>query len=127
MPAEESLKMQVKIQPLALEGKRKQEEEMQLYHRVKQNDGADAPSPVSERKTSLLDILVGSVSDENSNREEENVQDGNCEMVRNEVMMYFGELPIPEEKSPLNGGKKMRQGFPPWPSKQSHTCLFLQF
>ena len=108
LPADDALKLQVQIQTVALDIRRKQK---LLQAAVRQE--ASASSPPKKRSCSLLDTLLGSDSE---GEDEENMDqedgDGDSETVRKEVMSYFGENPIPRDDNPLTWWKDNAIRFP---------------
>ncbi|XP_051999013.1 E3 SUMO-protein ligase ZBED1-like [Xyrauchen texanus] len=110
LPADDALKLQVQIQTVALDIRRKQR---LLQTAVGQE--ASASSPPKKRSCSLLDTLLGTGS-EGENGSEENMDqedgDGDRETVRKEVFLYFGENPIPRDNNPLTWWKDNAIRFP---------------
>lgn len=113
LSSDEILKVQFKLQTLALQAKITLQEQLQQA-RAEQDDSDIAQPQVSKSKPmSVLDALLGSGS-ENSNQEDNGQQeDGvDSEIVRNEVLMYFGEQCIARDKSPLQWWKENAVRFP---------------
>ncbi|XP_077315552.1 RUN domain-containing protein 1 isoform X1 [Lithobates pipiens] len=116
--AEDSLKVHLKVQALALEVKRRYEEE-QTQHRCEEQLSTSADMKFSEkRQVSLLDTLLGSSDsdDHHSNGEDDtgHIQDQetHSEVVRNEIHMYFSEQAILKEENPLKWWKENEKRFP---------------
>lgn len=112
LPAEDILKVHLKVQGLALEEKSREREQTHQHQGGEQDDCASADTTLSERRpVSLLDTLLGSDSDEHSNSEKDTGhvqdQDSHSEAVRNEILMYFGEQAIPKDENE----EKMKQEF----------------
>lgn len=110
LPADDALKLQVQIQTLALDIRRKQR---LLQAAVRQE--ASASSPPKKRSCSVLDTLLGT-DPEGEDGNEENMDqedgDGDNETVRKEVLLYFGENPIPRDNNPLTWWKDNATRFP---------------
>ncbi|CAM4611237.1 unnamed protein product [Leuciscus chuanchicus] len=110
LSADDALKLQVQIQTVALDIRRKRR---LLQAAVGQE--ASASSPPKKRSCSLLDTLLGTDS-EGEDGNEENIHqedgDGDSETVRKEVLLYFGENPIPRDNNPLTWWKDNATRFP---------------
>ncbi|XP_077308604.1 E3 SUMO-protein ligase ZBED1-like [Lithobates pipiens] len=116
--AEDSLKVHIKVQALALEVKRRYEEE-QTQHRCEEQRSASADITFSEkRQVSLLDtLLVSSDSDDHHSNSEDDTghiqdQEARSEVVQNEIHMYFSEQAIPKEENLLKWWKENEKRFP---------------
>ena len=107
-------KIQVKLQTLALQAKVREKEQLQQAS-VGQDDSAPAqPEASKKRPGSVLDTLLGSDSEEHSN-EEDTVQEGDredSEILRNELLVYFGEHCVSRDKNPLHWWKENAARFP---------------
>lgn len=91
---EESLKLQVKVQALALEAKRRVTKNQKKQHVTE--------AQTEKRSVSLLDTLLGSESEEaSSQNNSEDEADVSSHSVREEILKYFGEQPLPKSTDPL--------------------------
>lgn len=106
----EGLEVQLKVQELALQRKRSETDQVDQQHA---NLAQNAATDISEKNVSLLDSLLGSDSD-TSNSEEDNGdgEDSISQMVRNEMLMYFGEQSLGKTESPLKWWKANEARFP---------------
>ncbi|CAL9687558.1 unnamed protein product [Knipowitschia caucasica] len=109
LTADECLNVQEKLKAIILEEKRRANET-----KTQQQDTAiQEERPVADRRpVSLLDTLLGSDSDELSNNEEDNNDNNDAEVVRNELLSYFGESPISKDENPLKWWKENEARFP---------------
>lgn len=117
LPAEDSLKVHLKVQALALEEKRRYEVQTHQHQCEEQVQSASADMKFSEkRQVSLLDTLLGSDSDDHCNGEDDTGhirdQETHSEVVRNEIHMYFSEQAIPKEENPVKWWKENEVRFP---------------
>lgn len=97
LASDDILKVQVQLQTLALEFKRQKILQSQTI--VEQ---MATPQPKKSTR-SLLDTLLGSHSEEHISNEEDIGQgnDSDTEIVRNEVLLYFGDnLSVPATSTP---------------------------
>ncbi|XP_072768749.1 E3 SUMO-protein ligase ZBED1-like [Nerophis lumbriciformis] len=108
LTADECLKVQYKLHAIVLEEKRREKETHAQQGTAMQVERPDA----DRRPVSLLDTLLGSDSDELSNNEEDNNDSNDAEMVRNELVSYFGESPISKDENPLKWWKEHQARFP---------------
>nr|XP_061819122.1 E3 SUMO-protein ligase ZBED1-like [Nerophis lumbriciformis] len=108
LTADKCLKVQYKLHAIVLEEKRREKETHAQQGTAMQVERPDA----DRRPVSLLDTLLGSDSDELSNNEEDNNDSNDAEMVRNELVSYFGESPISKDENPLKWWKEHQARFP---------------
>ncbi|XP_078028245.1 E3 SUMO-protein ligase ZBED1-like [Epinephelus lanceolatus] len=94
---EDALKLQAKVQSVALDLKREQRALQQAA--VGQQEGEASATPPPKRR-SVLDTLLGSDSEEEDSNEAPDHQDDE-DTVKKEALMYFGENPIPRDSDPL--------------------------
>ncbi|KAM3857052.1 E3 SUMO-protein ligase ZBED1-like [Diretmus argenteus] len=110
------LKVQVKLQSLAVQAKRNEMEQLQQESvELLEQDDSDSEQPVPKRRRemSVLDALLGSSSDsEGQSNEEDNDPEDDSEMVKSEVLMYCAEQCIASDKSPLRWWKDNATRFP---------------
>ena len=119
---DESLQLQLKVQALALEAKRRVMESQQPQHTI---EGQTSAGVTEKRSVSLLDTLLGSDSEETSSQNDSGDEaDVISHSVREEILKYFGDCL--KVQILCSGGKQMRQGFPLWLFWQSHICVYLQ-
>lgn len=69
------------------------------------------PDHFTQKPKSVLDTLLGT-DDEEELEDEEPGQDQKEDAVRNELLVYFGEKPIPKDKNPLHWWKENETKFP---------------
>ncbi|XP_049331875.1 E3 SUMO-protein ligase ZBED1-like [Astyanax mexicanus] len=113
LSSDDSLKVQIKVQTLALQAKKHEQEQLQQQAGgVGQDDSASAQPQGSPRKRSVLDTLLGSDSEGHNSNEEDEDHEADGEIVRNEVLMYFGDQCISRDKSPLQWWKENAARFP---------------
>ena len=107
---DESLKLQVKVQALAIEAKRRMIESQQQQHTTEAQTSAGV---TEKRSVSLLDTLLGSDSDETSSQNNSgDEEDVISHSVREEILKYFGEQPPPKSTDPLQWWKANEARFP---------------
>ena len=107
---DESLKLQVKVQALALEVNRGVIESQQQQHTTEAQTSA---SVTEKRPVSLLDPLLGSDSEETSSQNDSGDEaDVISHSVREEILKYFGEQPLPKSTDPLQWWKANEARFP---------------
>ncbi|KAM3862404.1 E3 SUMO-protein ligase ZBED1-like [Diretmus argenteus] len=110
------LKVQVKLQSLAVQAKRNEMEQLQQESvELLEQDDSDSEQPVPKRRRemSVLDALLGSSFDsEGQSNEEDNDPEDDSEMVKSEVLMYCAEQCIASDKSPLQWWKDNATRFP---------------
>jgi len=84
---------------------------------VREEPEDDSPSDQPDhsrqkpKSVSVLDMLLGS-DDEEELEDEDPGQDQREDAVRNELLVYFGEKPIPNDKNPLQWWKENETKFP---------------
>ena len=107
---DESLKLQVKVQALALEVNRRVIESQQQQHTTEAQTSAGV---TEKRSVSLLDTLLGSDSEETSSQNDSGDEaDVISHSVREEILKYFGEQPLPKSTDPLQWWKANEARFP---------------
>ena len=107
---DESLQLQLKVQALALEAKRRVMESQQPQHTI---DGQTSAGVTEKRSVSLLDTLLGSDSEETSSQNDSGDEaDVISHSVREEILKYFGEQPLPKSSDPLQWWKTNEARFP---------------
>nr|XP_054604938.1 E3 SUMO-protein ligase ZBED1-like [Nothobranchius furzeri] len=105
---EDALKLQVRVQKDALDLKREQRSQLQQA-----TVGQEASASPPTKKRSVLDTLLGTDSEEEDcNENIDQGGDGENETVRKEVLLYFGEAPIPRDNDPLTWWKNNATRFP---------------
>ncbi|XP_049902249.1 E3 SUMO-protein ligase ZBED1-like [Epinephelus moara] len=109
---EQVFKVQAKVQTEAFEVRRDHQQQCDGVHEqtsVTSTTTVAAPAPTTP--LSLLDSLLDSeTSSEEEHREGEG-EDPNSQ-VRNEVLTYFGEKPLPKEENPLHWWKANENRYP---------------
>jgi hypothetical protein len=107
---DESLQLQLKVQALALEAKRRVMESQQPQHTI---EGQTSAGVTEKRSVSLLDTLLGSDSEETSSQNDSGDEaDVISHSVREEILKYFGEQPLPKSSDPLQWWKTNEARFP---------------
>lgn len=109
LSSDESLKVQVKIQALALEKRRRGIEKLQQQHTTEVQMLTDG---TENRPVSLLDRLLGSDSEDTSSQNDSEDEADDSHLVREEVLRYFGEQPLPKSTNPLQWWKSNEARFP---------------
>ncbi|KAL6487919.1 hypothetical protein MHYP_G00045450 [Metynnis hypsauchen] len=100
LSSDDSLKVQIKVQTLALQARKHEQEQLQQQAGVVgQDDSASAQPQGSPRKRSVLDTLLGSDSEGHNNNEEDEDHEADSEIVRNEILVYFGEQCISRDNA----------------------------
>ena len=105
LSTEDSLKVKLKLQTLALEARRVQVRE------EPEEDDSDQPDHSRQKPKTVLDMLLGTDDDEEL-EDEDPGQDGRDDAVRNELLAYFREKQIPKDKNPLQWWKENETKFP---------------
>uniref|UniRef100_A0A8C4YW19 HAT C-terminal dimerisation domain-containing protein n=1 Tax=Gadus morhua TaxID=8049 RepID=A0A8C4YW19_GADMO len=105
LSTEDSLKVKLKLQTLALEARRVQVRE------EPEEDDSDQPDHSRQKPKTVLDMLLGT-DDEEELEDEDPGQDGRDDAVRNELLAYFREKQIPKDKNPLQWWKENETKFP---------------
>ncbi|XP_070402868.1 E3 SUMO-protein ligase ZBED1-like [Nothobranchius furzeri] len=103
LSTDDVLKVKIKLQSLALEARPvlvKEEPEADVSH---QHDAMLKPK-------SVLHSLLG--SDEEELEDDESGREQREDAVRNELLVYFGEKPIPKDRNPLQWWKENEVRFP---------------
>lgn len=100
LSTDDILKVKNKLQTLALESRR-----IQVREEPEDDSPSGQPDIFRQKPKSVLDILFGT-DDEEEMEDEDPGQDQRDDAVRNELLVYFGEKPIPKDKSPLQWWKE---------------------
>lgn len=103
LSSDDILKVQVELQTLALQAKRSEKELLQQASEEQEDTASPQPQVSKRRSMSMLDTLSGLDSEEHSDEEDtgQEEDDAGNEVVKNEVLMYFGEQCIAKDTSPL--------------------------
>ncbi|CAM4651471.1 unnamed protein product [Leuciscus chuanchicus] len=109
LSTDDILKVKNKLQTLALEARR-----VQVREEPEDDSPSGQPDHSRQKPKSVLDMLLGTdVDEEEEELEDENPgQDQREDAVRNELVVYFGEKPIPKDKNPLQWWKENETKFP---------------
>lgn len=100
------------MQALALEAKRRVTEKNQQKQHVTEAQ-TSAGGVTEKRSVSLLNTLLGSDSEEApSQNDSEDEADVSSHSVREEILKYFGEQPLPKSTDPLQWWKANEGNFP---------------
>jgi len=86
---------------------------VQVREEPEDDSPSDQPDHSRQKPKSVrvLDMLLGS-DDEEELEDEDPGQDQREDAVRNELLVYFGEKPIPNDKNPLQWWKENETKFP---------------
>ncbi|KAI7793193.1 putative zinc finger BED domain-containing protein 1-like [Triplophysa rosa] len=107
LSTDDILKVKIKLQTLALEARR-----VQVREEPEEDDSPSGqPDHSRQKPNSILDTLLGRDDDEEL-EDEDPGQDQSEDAVRNELLVYFGEKPIPKDKNPLQWWKENETKFP---------------
>ncbi|KAI7806357.1 E3 SUMO-protein ligase ZBED1-like [Triplophysa rosa] len=107
LSTDDILKVKIKLQTLALEARR-----VQMREEPEEDDSPSGqPDHSRQKPNSILDMLLGRDDDEEL-EDEDPGQDQSEDAVRNELLEYFGEKPIPKDKNPLQWWKENEKKFP---------------
>ncbi|XP_074535564.1 E3 SUMO-protein ligase ZBED1-like [Halichoeres trimaculatus] len=101
---EERFSVQSKVQALALQSMHDSQKKLQ----ANENDKAIAPA---KGTVTAIDSLLGFDSSTDSDSETKE-QESNNQAITNEVLMYFGEQPLPKSESPLTWWKLNEAKYP---------------
>lgn len=107
LSTDDILKVKIKLQALALEARR-----VQVREEPEEDDSPSGQQDhFTQKPKSVLDTLLGT-DDEEELEDEDPGQDQREDAVRNELLVYFGEKPIPKDKNPLQWWKENETKFP---------------
>ena len=116
---EQVFKVQAKVQTEAFEVRRDHQQQQcdGVHEQTSVTSTSTVAAPAPTTPLSLLDSLLDSETSSEEEHKEGYGEDPSSQ-VRNEVLTYFGEKPLPKEEIHYIGGRLMRMDIPHWPGNK---------